>query len=125
MDTEVSKSSGTKGNDRTIGDTQKKAGYLDIIPTPVVAMDNDFTITYINPAGAGVLGQSVKQCLGKKCYDLFKTPHCNTPECRCNQAMQKNGSFTGETVCDLNGLNLPISIPARRYTTITVRSSAP
>ncbi len=90
---------------------QSRADMLDLIPTPVVAMDRDLTITYINTAGASILRMSQDAITGKKCFDFFRTPHCHTPECRCVQAMEKNGTFTGETVADPGGLNMPI-----RYT---------
>jgi methyl-accepting chemotaxis protein len=90
----------------------RKADNLDKLPTPVVAIDRDFTITHINPAGAGVLGLTPDEAVGKKCYNLFKTPHCQTAECRCAQAMLKDEVCTGETVADPNGLNLPIQYTA-------------
>jgi PAS domain S-box-containing protein len=81
---------------------------LDLLPTPVMCIDKEFTVTFMNPAGAGVMGKKPEDLIGLKCYDLFKTHHCGTPECRCAQAMEKNGVFTGETVADPGGLNLPI-----------------
>jgi methyl-accepting chemotaxis protein len=89
-------------------DAQVKIDYLNKIPTPVMAIDKDFDITFMNDAGAGIVGLTPEECKGKKCYDLFKTPHCQTPECRCIQAMEKDNVFTGETVTDPSGLNLPI-----------------
>ncbi len=94
---------------KVINDAQTKVDYLNNIPTPVMVIDKEFTVTFINPAGAGVVGQTPEQVQGTKCYDLFKTPHCRTPECRCAQAMQQDGVFNGETVADPNGLNLPIA----------------
>ncbi len=93
---------------KALEDAQSKARMLDLLPTPVMTIDRNFTVTYMNPAGAGVAGKTVDQVTGMKCSDLFKTPHCNTPECRCAQAMQKDGVFTGDTVADPEGLNLPI-----------------
>ncbi len=88
-----------------------RADYLNNVPTPVVAVDRDFSIRFINRAGADVLGKYVDAIVGEKCFNLFKTPHCNTPDCRVAQAMERNGVFTGETVADPSGRNLPI-----RYT---------
>lgn len=88
-----------------------KPDYIDLLPTPVIAIDRNFTITRINPAGAGVVGKTPEQVIGMKCHDLFKTTHCGTSECRCNQAMTRNEIVTGETVVEPDGLNLPI-----RYT---------
>jgi len=97
---------------RALEDAQEKVGYLNSLPTPVMSIDREFNVTFMNPAGAKVVGLTTEQCLGKRCYDLFKTPHCQTAECRCAQAMQKDGIFTGETVADPKGLNLPIQYTA-------------
>ena len=78
------------------------------LPTPVMAIDKDFSVTFMNAAGAGVLGSTPEQVIGQKCFNLFKTSHCQTAECRCAQAMQKDEACTGETVADPDGLNLPI-----------------
>jgi len=93
---------------KEMADAQQKIGYLNDIPTPIMTIDKDFTITYMNPAGAGVAGKTVEQVMGTKCYDLFKTSHCHTAECRCGQAMSKGVIATGETVVDPQGLNIPI-----------------
>ena len=81
---------------------------LDLLPTPVMCIDKKYNVTFMNPAGAGVMGKKPEDVIGLKCYDLFKTPHCRTPACRCDQAMEKDGAFTGETVADPTGLNMPI-----------------
>jgi methyl-accepting chemotaxis protein len=85
-----------------------KAGMLDLIPTPVMTIDKDFTVTYLNPSGARAVGKTPAEVIGMKCYDLFKTTHCRTSECRCAQAMDKDGVFGGETVVDPGGIDLPI-----------------
>ena len=93
---------------RELAEAQTKARLLDLIPTPVMTIDTDYNVTYMNHEGAGVLNMTQDQVVGRKCYELFKTPHCRTAECRCAQAMQRDGAFTSETVVDPNGLNLPI-----------------
>jgi methyl-accepting chemotaxis protein len=62
----------------------------------------------VNPAGAALLEKTPEQVMGMKCYNLLKTPHCQTPECRCQQAMTKGGVFTGETTAQPNGTALAI-----------------
>ena len=89
-------------------EAQKGVDNINNIPTPIMTVDRNMNVTFMNPAGAGALGMAPEECLGKKCYELFKTPHCQTPECRCAQAMEQDGVFTGETVADPNGLNIPI-----------------
>jgi len=83
---------------RAMDEAQKKVDYLNSVPTPVVVIDRNFGVTFINEAGAKAIGRTVDACIGQKCYSLFDTPHCNTPECRCRQAMDKDSIFTGETI---------------------------
>ena len=97
--------------DAGLREAEGKVEVLDTIPTPIVAMDRGFSIQYINPAGAAALGKSPETCMGAKCYELFKTPHCNTPDCRVAQAMKSDGVFTGDTTANLPSGKLPI-----RYT---------
>jgi methyl-accepting chemotaxis protein len=87
---------------------KQKDEYLNSIPTPVMSIDTDFNIKFMNPTGAKAVGLSQEAVVGKKCYNLFNTTHCNTPECRCAQAMQKDGTYTGETVAKLPSGELPI-----------------
>ncbi|MGA1791396.1 MAG: methyl-accepting chemotaxis protein [bacterium] len=96
---------------KAMGDAQRKVDYLNNIPTPVVTIDKDYGVTFINEAGAKVVGKTVDTCIGQKCYNLFATPHCNTPECRCRHAMENDGVFTGETISKGAG-NLPIQYTA-------------
>ena len=106
------KTSAARGAKAHAGGNGAGHDFVELIPTPVMAMDRDFNVTYINPAGAGVLNSTPEQCVGRKCYDLFRTPHCNTAECRCDQAMRNDGVFSGETVADPQGLNMPIQYTA-------------
>ncbi len=88
------------------------------LPTPILSIDRQYNITAINEAGANLLGSTPDQCIGKKCYDLIKTTHCRTSECRCGQAMEKDGIFTGETIANPNGTTVPI-----RYTGAPLKNS--
>ena len=94
-----------------LAETEFKAKMLDVIPTPVMGVDSNFNVTYLNPAGASVLGRIPESCLGQKCYSLFNTGHCNTADCQVAKAMQQDGVFTSDTVAKLPSGELPI-----RYT---------
>jgi methyl-accepting chemotaxis protein len=76
----------------------EKVSFLDSIPTPVMAVDKDYNVKYINPSGAAVAGKTPETCMGKKCFSLFATEHCNTPDCQIAKAMQHDGSFTADTI---------------------------
>ncbi len=92
-------------------DAQQKVNYLNNVPTPVMAVDKDFNVIFMNRAGAQAVGRTVETCHGSKCYSLFETPHCNTPECRMRQAMNRDGVFSAETVSRGAG-NIPVQYTA-------------
>jgi len=81
-----------------LADAQEKVDYLNEVPTPVMVIDKDYNIRFINKTGADFTGKKIEDCIGKKCYDQFQTDHCQTDECRLKQAMAKDGTFTAETV---------------------------
>ena len=82
--------------------------YLDNLPTPVVIIDKEFNVTYMNRSGAQVLSKSQEGCINQKCYNLFKTEHCNTPECRLRQAMEQRVIRAGETIARPHGKDIHI-----------------
>ncbi|WOF16621.1 PAS domain-containing protein [Methanoplanus sp. FWC-SCC4] len=86
---------------------------LKSIPTPVMLIDRDFNVTYMNGAGAELLNMEPDRITGKKCYNLFKTKDCNTPNCACQKAMNSGSTMTEETV---TGTGMPI-----RYTGAPLR----
>ncbi len=93
---------------KAMDDANLKVGFLDAIPTPVMVIDNNFTVQYMNPAGAAVGGKKPEEVKGTKCYDFFKTTHCKTSECRCKQAMERKENSNGETVANVSGQKIPI-----------------
>jgi methyl-accepting chemotaxis protein len=87
----------------------EKIENLNTIPTPIMAIDTNFSITYMNPAGAGVVGKTPDQVVGEKCYNLFKTPHCKTEKCACARAMKTNAVVTEHTIArPADGVIIPI-----------------
>jgi methyl-accepting chemotaxis protein len=92
---------------------------LDNLPTPVMEIDKDFNVKYLNHAGLNFLGMSLKEVVGKKCYSLFKTNHCQTNDCACNRAMSSQKTITADTIADPEGKNLPI-----RYTGFPINDNS-
>lgn len=72
--------------------------HLDNLPTPVLIIDNDFNLTYINKTGAALTNKSPEQLIGTKCYDQMKTKHCKTDKCAVYQAMKTKSQTTEITV---------------------------
>ncbi|MCP4151520.1 MAG: PAS domain-containing protein [bacterium] len=100
------------GNIKTaMDDVREKVDFLNNIPTPVMALDTDYTIRFINPAGAAAVGMKPDACTGRKCHELFKMAHCQTEDCRGAKAMREGRVVTGDTIAHFPGGDLPV-----RYT---------
>jgi len=95
-----------KGINRTITTI---VGHIDNLPSPVLIIDKEFNIKYINRFGASLTGLELGQVVGTKCYDNFKTDHCQTENCACRRAMSDNKKVVRETTAHPNGYELEIS----------------
>jgi len=82
--------------------------YLDNLPTPVMVINKEYNIQYMNKIGAAILGKTQQELIGQQCYDNFKTGDCRTDKCACAQAMKKDMVATEETIANPNGKTLPI-----------------
>ena len=94
--------------ERAQAEARQATENFNSIPMPIMALDRDYNVTFVNKMAADVAGVAQEECVGKKCYELFENPHCRTPECRCRQAMENDGIFNGETVVKPNGQTLSI-----------------
>ena len=95
-------------------------GHLDSMPAPSMIVDNDFTIQYMNAAGAQVGGKQPAEVVGTKCYDHFKTTDCKTDACACHRAILKGQPASSEAVArPAHGVELDIA-----YDAIPIRDSS-
>ncbi len=88
--------------------TNIESEFLRILPNPVIAVDNDMNIIYVNEAAAGMTGKSATNCLGQKCYALFKSGHCNTSRCATHRAMTEKKTVTDRTTVRPGRGTIPI-----------------
>lgn len=74
-------------------------GFIDTIPAPVMIIDQNFEVTFMNKAGAALGGSSGEQLVQarRKCHEFFKTSDCKTPNCACSRAMQTGSGASSET----------------------------
>jgi len=100
-------------------DSRRKIDYLNNIPTPVHVIDTDYTIQFINKAGANIVGKTVEDCIGKKCHTLFNTTHCRTERCRAFRAMSRDKVLTGDTAAHLHDEEIPM-----RYTSAPLKDNS-
>jgi len=84
------------GINETIG---AMVGFLESIPVPVMAIDKDFHIIFMNKAGAALGGTTGEQLVTarRQCSELFRTGDCKTENCACSKAMQLNGQAQSHT----------------------------
>ncbi len=81
---------------------------LDSVPTPVMKIDREFNIEFMNQAGARLVGSTKNALIGKKCYDQFNTEHCNTEKCAVARAIKSDKIVTEETIARPAGKELDI-----------------
>jgi methyl-accepting chemotaxis protein len=101
-------------------DTGTKISYLNNIPTPVHVIDKDFNIQFMNKAGASLVNRTVDECIGKKCYELYKTELCNTEKCPAAMAMGSDKTVVEDVtaiVGEFHGLEM-------RYTCAALKDEA-
>ena len=82
--------------------------HIDAMPAPAMIIDKEFTIQFMNKTGADVIGLPKLQIVGTKCYNHFKTSHCNTAKC-VRRAIQDGRTSTAETDAHPGGHDLEIS----------------
>ena len=83
-------------------------GHIDDIPTPVMIIDREFNVQFLNKAGVNVGGVSVDQAHRMKCFDVFKTSDCRTSNCACARAMNTRQMAASETDAHPGNLDLEI-----------------
>jgi len=82
--------------------------YLKCIQTPVIAIDSEFNVIYLNQFGRKLLGLKKDALKDKKCYELFKTDDCHTEKCACARAMKTGKTETSITIARFGGGALPV-----------------
>ncbi|NOX18017.1 MAG: HAMP domain-containing protein [Chlorobi bacterium] len=82
--------------------------YLEYLPTPVLVIDKEFNLLYINKVGQELVDKNLKECQKYKCYDLMNADHCKTEDCRLHMAMQDRQTHGSEQIARPNGHKMDI-----------------
>ncbi len=96
-------------------ETKRYAQYLRKIPTPVIITDSNFKIKFVNIAAEKFLNGKFSKFINKNCYDVLKTNHCHTNECRLQKTIIDSKVHIGDNVA----LNTPI-----RYFTSPIKDTS-
>jgi PAS domain S-box-containing protein len=89
--------------------TLTKATYIDDVAMPVVVMDCDHNVEYVNAAAAALAGRAPEACVGHKFWDFFENPNCRAGTCSAARAVREAAAISGmETEVTVQGKKLPI-----------------
>ena len=90
--------------------TMRKASYIDDTPVPVIVMDCDHNIEFINPAAASFAGRDADSCVGLKFYDIFDTPECRAGTCYASRAVREGRPISGNGGCVVQGRKFKLRV---------------
>ncbi|THB71858.1 MAG: methyl-accepting chemotaxis protein [Desulfovibrio sp.] len=87
-------------------------GYLDDIPTPIMTVDRNFSIQFINKSGAEYGSSQPQELQGTKCFDVFHTDGCQSKDCGVARAMESSSHVTEEAVARPQGQDMHVEYTA-------------
>ncbi len=82
--------------------------HFDTIPVPIIIVDQNFTVQFINRKGCDMSGHRRENAQGKKCAEIFKTANCNTSGCSVATAIENNQTIINEVQASPAGKLLEI-----------------
>ena len=82
------------------GNKNEEYNILSLVPTPVLIIDRDYNVDFLNDAGLSMLGKDREDVIGAKCYDLMKTGHCQTDQCGCKRTIESGSPVSAETTSE-------------------------
>lgn len=94
-------------------DNNMALNILQQVPTPVMAVNRDMKLIFINEPGLKMLGKSLNEIYGLPCREVFASKHCGTPACRMRQVMEETiDPLTVRNEISINGRIVPIEYTA-------------
>lgn len=85
---------------------------LNQISTPIMAVNKEMKLIFMNNAGFELLGTSWEKVQNKSCHDVFNSPHCQTPQCRMRQVIEGEDTSTIRNEITINEKTVPIEYTA-------------
>lgn len=78
------------------------------IPTPVMAVNPEMKIVYVNDEAKKILGMKYDDVIGQSCSRIFKTKHCAKSECCMRKAMTEKKTVSARNEMVIDGQPTPI-----------------
>lgn len=88
---------------------------LEQIPTPVMAVNKNFQIVFLNAQGRSLVDMDWSEIEGRYCYDIMNSQHCNTPDCCMRKAIANGEQYQARNEINLNGRRIPIEYSATPF----------
>ena len=117
-DKHVSSSHGAAGTDASEEMPKRghsdatRAEFFDLVPQPVVVMDRNHTVEFLNRVAAELAGRPRESCIGAKFWDLFDAPGCREGTCAAARAVQTATTTVGEAVAVVQGKQMTVRVTA-------------
>ncbi|WP_028582034.1 PAS domain-containing protein [Desulfogranum japonicum] len=93
-------------------DTDLAVHVLEHLPTPVMAVNREMELVFLNEAGLKHIGRSWEEVKGKPCKDILQSRHCGTSECKMRQVMDGGQVATVRNEMKINGRTVPVEYTA-------------
>jgi len=78
-------------------DLNIQAQILKQLPSPVMAVDKDMRIIYVNDSAMDMTEKPENEMIGKLCYSIFNTADCQTDACCMKKALITGESYSNRT----------------------------
>ncbi len=85
---------------------------LEQLPTPVMAVDLDLKLVFMNQIGCRLAGKSWEEIKGLHCHEVFDSAHCNTDQCQMKKVMGGAETCTARNEANIGGRKIPIEYTA-------------
>lgn len=86
--------------------------YLDKLPEPVLVMDSDVTISFLNRAAQSLTGKGPEEAFGRRGGDVFECIHAQRPE-GCGRTIHCSGCVIRNSVTSTQRTGEPnVLVPA-------------
>ncbi len=95
-----------------IGSFDMENALLESIPIPIMIVDKDFNILFINPAGCDLFGRKFEEVKGKKCYKVLESRCVSASTCGIKQAIDNDKKYTGRYEISDHGETINIEVTA-------------
>ena len=85
---------------------------LEHIPTPIMVVDADLNLIFMNTAGLKLTGKKWEELKGRRCYEIMNSSHCNTQDCRMKKVINGEDALTVRNELKVGERIIPIEYTA-------------